>query len=303
MQQNQQFEEPEETKIQLCREEPIIGGSRGISGSEFDIHVTTAHHEHLGSVVKRDRNRRALITGILPFLPFAVLGVIEQLLSADNWISLCNNPGFVVTAVVACVAGPIWALKPSKRAREATGELAQIADVSAIGSMVDALYFGTDPGTGEDVRVALTRLLPLLKASDAHLLSDRQMHLLQLLLMTSAYTRGDLLDNPIKKLQKHARLQIAILKAFEQIGDGRVISGVRYAQAHGASREVKLSAAECMPFVQERVDLAKASKTLLRPSGVEAADSSILVRPTDAMNQNTPHEEMLRPSLLPVPDN
>ena len=253
-----------------------------------------AAHIRLGRVVKRDRNRRAVVIGILPFAPFAVLGAINMSLTEDKWIELCNQPSFVAIAVAACVAFPIWVLKPSKRARQATGDLAKVEDIAAVGSMIETLMYSEETSTALQVKETLIRLLPQLRASDAHLFSNRQMAMLQTMLKLPAFTRGDLLANPFKKIQAHARLQLAILKAFEQIGDERVLSGVTYAVSHGSNREVKRAAAECLPFVQQRVELAKASKTLLRASGSGAADTSILVRPVESGSQAA--EEMLRPS-------
>jgi hypothetical protein len=302
MHQTQQLEEPEVKLTYPEQTRTTDTNTQHLLDTDIDATQNSSQHMHLGNVVKRDRNRRMLVMSALPLLPFAALGALRALLSTDDWISLCSNPVFVITSVAACVAVPLWSLKPSKRARKATKKLASVNDLSAIGSMVDVLIYSDDPRSNTHVKNALIRLLPQLRATDAHLLSSRQMQMLQSILGASSFTSGDLLANPIKKIRMHARLQIAVLKAFEQIGDEAVLSGVQHARDHGATREVKRAAAECLPYIRQRAELSKASKTLLRASSSGAADTCMLVRAVDNPSA-TSSDEMLRPSTGSLSDS
>ncbi len=297
-QEYQSFEDPSVTDLGRTQDGNSDVESLQTGEADSVAAQTSADHVRLKHVFKRDRRRRLLATGVLPLLPFVVLFGIECVIGEDAWIKLCTNPLFVVVALAACIATPIWALNPSKRAKKACSELAGVDDLTAIGSMIETVSYAED--NSRQVMETLIRLLPQLRASDAQHISAKQLLMLRSFLTTTGYASGDLLENWFQKRSDRARLQVAILKAFEQIGDERVEQAVLHAMAHGASRDVKQAAAECLPFVQERVDLAKANRSLLRASSLNAADTGILVRP--AGNPTHLDEEMLRPSTGPSSD-
>lgn len=190
MHESQQLEEQQATLVHLEQHCTVTPDAQQISDTETAVCGANSVHARLGNVVKRDHTRRALVIGTLPLLPFAALGAIKALLPEDAWIRLCTNPLFVASSISACVAVPLWTLKPSIRARKATGELAKVDDLSAIGSMVETLYYGTETNTTDQVKDTLIRLHPRVRASDADLLSSRQMVLLQSMLASKTLLRA-----------------------------------------------------------------------------------------------------------------
>ena len=118
------------------------------------------------------------------------------------------------------------------------------------------------------------RLLPRLHASDFHLLNDIQRGLLRRALL------GD--DKP---------LTIAILKAWEQIGDGRDLPFVE--KICSFDREVMEAAKACLPFLLVRTEQQKVSRTLLRPAKMSTT-SDMLLRPATGQARMEEQEDLLR---------
>src|SRR5579871_5936845 len=89
--------------------------------------------DHLGEVLRRDSRRRIAFVVLLPLLPFVPLLLLEWLLDQEAWIRLCTNPVFVVLATALIgLEIPIFLLRPSRKARQASSQLAELEDVSAV---------------------------------------------------------------------------------------------------------------------------------------------------------------------------
>jgi hypothetical protein len=109
-----------------------------------------------------------------------------------------------------------WAMMPflnwrtsTRIQREAAQALAGIEDLRAVGPLAEALEYrspGSQPTIYPVITGALRRLLPRMQASDAHLLTEPQRSCLY-----RALLKGD------------AELVLAIVKALEQIGDGKAL--------------------------------------------------------------------------------
>ncbi len=124
---------------------------------------------------------------------------------------------------------------------------------------------------------ALIQLLPRIRAGDAAFISASQMN--ALITLTS---------------RPHLETQLAILRAFEQIGDARAIPTVERLCTHPDTR-LREQAEQCMPFLYERARRANESATLLR--GAQAPTLTApdqLLRPAMSSSQ-TPVEQLLRP--------
>jgi hypothetical protein len=164
--------------------------------------------------------------------------------------------------------------------------LAEEDDIRIIGPMVDALGYNDKdvPGIAEQ---ALIRLLPKMQASDSILLNEEQRNAL--------YKRlhGDPAD-----------LQIAILKALEQVGDSKALPHVQRLAREQASwaraRRVKEAAEACLPFLLKRVEQERAAGTLLRATTADET-SNALLRPAGGGHTDT--ETLLRPGEAGEPQD
>ena len=163
---------------------------------------------------------------------------------------------------------------------------AQQRDINAVGLLSEALAWPEQDLQYESAS-ALTVLLPLLKANHASLLSAPQRECLhQVLALRNARTQSDLM--------------VAILKAFQQVGDTAAIPYVeQLANASPRSqqeRKVVLEAQECLPYLRLCAGNNTASHSLLRASSMsDTAASDNLLRPARERPETRP-EQLLRPS-------
>lgn len=169
----------------------------------------------------------------------------------------------------------------SKQRKEAVGRLSQLREKRAVGPLCDVLEF-KNPEMTVMAKKALTELLPTLQASDAPLLNREQRAILY----------RSLSENDLP-------FSLVILKALEQIGDGKALPAVqKMAQAEAATakqKEVREAARACLPFLEERAEREKISSTLLRASE-PTIHPEVLLRPAETVTSTSPDE------LLRVPD-
>jgi hypothetical protein len=162
----------------------------------------------------------------------------------------------------------------------AGSSLCKFDDIRAIGPLIEVLRV-------EDVRArnlarnALQALLPRLQASDAALLGDEHHQLLH------------------KELKIHDdRWSLAIIKSLEQVGDGRDVTVmeriVKGEAGYYRTNEVRLAATECLGFLSERGEEHRLRSTLLRASGLEQGEESLL-RPA-AYTATCDPAHLLRPT-------
>jgi hypothetical protein len=165
--------------------------------------------------------------------------------------------------------------------------------VRALGATTDARLAGAlaaclsdrDRSVRNAAKEALKKLLPQVKASDKQYIAPAEM------------------DALIRELNgSDAQLTIAILKAFEQVGDERALPEVEWLAMENSELldgdvpiEVRRAAQECLPFLRLRAEQAEQARTLLRASApIDAAAPDMLLRPVLARADETPPEQLLR---------
>lgn len=171
--------------------------------------------------------------------------------------------------------------------RKAAAELTTMNDIRCVGTLVDI------QGTQDDVYHnrktrgraidALTRLLPLMKASDAPLLKEPQRVMLRGILASRGYKGfGQYHDNAF---------MLSILKAFEQVGDWRSLPHVQKLAQQAKNPDLRAAALECLPFLQALAEKHKPSENLLRASSASEAAGvapETLLRPASATEEARP---------------
>lgn len=178
-------------------------------------------------------------------------------------------------------AGFSGAVAASRLHTNAASELAKYDDVRTVGLYVDLLDV-QDRGLRTVARDTLARLLPQIQAGNANLLSDSQRQTL-----AQALLKGR--NEPLSK---------AILQAFTQIGDTRVLPQVqRVADGKGDgswSVDVRVAARDCLFALQLRQEQEQAAQTLLRASA-SAETPQELLRASQSVPDTAP-QELLRSS-------
>jgi hypothetical protein len=171
------------------------------------------------------------------------------------------------------------AMAASAKQTNAIRALAQFDDIRGVGAFTEALEFQDK----EVIAVAerkLMELLPRLQASDAALLDANQRAILNRTLLTGS-----------------SELVVAILKAYEQVGDSTAIANVetlsRGYKKWGELSSVAVAARACLPFLQERLRRAEQEQTLLRAANGNVTAPETLLRPA-ASTQETHAETLLR---------
>ncbi len=163
---------------------------------------------------------------------------------------------------------------------------AQLRDIRGVGLLAEALTW-PEQDLQYEAASALTVLLPLLKANHASLLSAEQRNCLHReLTLQNARSQSDLI--------------VAILQAFQQVGDSAAIPYVeRLADTKPRTpqeQKVVQEAKECLPYLRLCALNNTASHSLLRASSLTdtAAADQLLRASWD--NLETKPEQLLRPS-------
>jgi len=186
----------------------------------------------------------------------------------DNWTGFLG--GMVSWVVV------------SDRAKSAAVSIARFDDVRAVGPLAQALWF-KDRRVASIASGALIRLLPRLQASDAFLLSPAQRSCMNRAL------RG-----------KNIELTMAILKAWEQVGDADAIPEVEnLAEGRGKGgrfSKVVEAAKACLPFLRQSAERQRIGAQLLRPANGNLTPTDTLLRPALPHTSTEPSEQLLRPT-------
>jgi hypothetical protein len=192
------------------------------------------------------------------------------------------------------------------RRKETALALARARDPKAIGVLAKAARDG-DPATQEAAIQGLLSILPTVRASDReHVDSDAMSALLALLPWKEGMSVGTNAAD--------VALKLAILRALEQIGDGRAIPAVKRLQSpprvaglvlgfldrrfHIGARDrieqVCRAARDCLPFLEERAAAERLRDRLLRPAMAPTRGPDLLLRPAGG-SPTTPDELLLRP--------
>lgn len=164
--------------------------------------------------------------------------------------------------------------------------------------MVDALAWA-DKELLPKIEAALVRLLPRLQATDAHLLNAAQRERLNSRLIQNLRLDPD-----------HRELIVAILKAWEQVGDESALEIVRAIADSPVwtkqySHEEREAARHCLPFLEQSIERQRYSQSLLRASQASDPAPDTLLRPAAAGTLETEPQQLLRasgPGTENVPD-
>jgi HEAT repeat protein len=220
---------------------------------------------------------RAAIRRVVFYLACSV-STILLLISLAAILLDNDNGAFLLTA---CVVFLGIAATQAPAEDEIAGALFRIDDLRAMGPIAQALDNADTRWVAEEV---LIRLLPRVRASDAHVLNENQ--------------RSSLYRN---LQRKNTRFVIACLEALRQIGDEAALPYVKkLAEIKGRGstvRSIRESALETLPFLENLVQQARNKKTLLRPTG-EPTDR--LPRPADEPTDTLPRP--LHPYYIPPRD-
>ena len=173
-------------------------------------------------------------------------------------------------------------------------EIARLGGVEAIPPLLAVLKNNLSSKQNRAIRLALTALLPQMKASDAPLLTPAARYSINTWLWNTCEIGGKFLCSDA--------LRLASLKALEQVGDSSSISTVekltRMKPRTPSQEKIKQAAIECLPMLRAHCGDVETARTLLRASQSEAARPGTLLRPASGAGQ-TDSAELLRGTDAP----
>lgn len=265
--------------------------------------IVVAPVENIQAVLSQEVQnfRRRLWRSVVGFALFYLITVRILTKYAHTFLA---SPVFVLDFV--CVSSLLVLLSLSsdrrrrQRHRHLTVNVVKQHEVRSIGPLIDALKLD-DIKAREIAQDALTSLLPRLRASDTSLLNAAQRaNLCQLLSLP--------VENPLFKdvrdlfrpaKNREIDIRVAILQAFEQVGDSKALSVVerlakRDVKTVGEKR-IQEAAKQCLPALQLRAEEQRSSQTLLRAADVSSRATDTLLRAATGM-QEAQSEQLLRPS-------
>ena len=255
-----------------------------------DAQTEQAVHQWLTKIQRKTRRKKIAYYGSMIFFQ-AFLFV--PILSSNHfpamkngvpnllWLALLFAPaiGMLTLVLRTFLSRPGWD----------AAEIKRVGGVQAVGPLVDLIAMPKAPRQLPPLCAALTELLPQMQASDAGLLTKKQRKTLNWLL-TNGIDWG---VGPTAFLN----LRLAILKAWEQIGDAAAIPTVAHLASGRArtadQKTLKAAAQECLPLLQAHFGEVEATKTLLRASAPENAAPETLLRPADFTPDAAP-QQLLR---------
>ena len=172
----------------------------------------------------------------------------------------------------------------SQKHQAAAAAISRFDDLRAVGPLAEALEFQHKEVVPFAER-ALIRLLPRLMASDSSLLNAQQ---------------RACLNRALKRKGVHDDMRVAILKAWEQVGDAAAIPFVetvaRGESAGGRIPAVAAAARECLPFLVQSTQRRQIGSQLLRPADVNGPSPEVLLRPSMPHASVEPPDQLLRPT-------
>lgn len=227
----------------------------------------------------RQRNRSRL-----PIGAGAMVGAATGLATAIIQLTAYHHPSIPLLgslAVGSIGLTIVLSVRGLFRLKWMMNELASAGDLRVVGPLIEIA--AVPEGSADTMAaLALTRLLPRLRASDAGLLTARQRSALGKALLNHT---------------QNAEFLLAALKALEQMGDGEHLTVVEQLASGtvstAAPARVQAAARECLPFLRARFDQQQARASLLRASDIRYASSAALLRPAAGVPART--AELLRP--------
>ena len=190
-------------------------------------------------------------------------------------------PALVFPLVIILIKRENW-----KSTQRTIAKIEAMDDVRLIGSLMEMLDIDSVP-VRNAAKARLAQLLPRLKASDTELITSLQRKRLHSFLAEHLcnFAYRDVRELGAKGTrQRETDFQIAILEAYEKIGDAACLPAVRsLARATVHSKSVPLEVSEaarrCLVFLEPLAAQERASKQLLRASTAPAVLPDTLLRP------------------------
>jgi hypothetical protein len=185
-----------------------------------------------------------------------------------------------------------------RTARRFTRALSADRSIESVGALVDLFKYDT-LDAHETAKRGLTELLPKLRADQAALLTPEHRALLNTRLMVPPEELGhkDIRELFSNTTDREVEFRVAILKAYEQVGDEKALAvvtrlanvdlGPGVYSARGLQR-VKAAAAECLPYLKFRVAKLTAQNSLLRGAAQEEASAGTLLRAASSVSPSDP---------------
>jgi hypothetical protein len=245
--------------------------------------------EQLAGTIAREESRRKRLVWSIASVCLIIATIIARISalrtnSAESDSLTWLLPIGAAFALVVPIVMAILASYPRRRLRDAMRSLACSASVDQINLLFEAQRSLVGPGTTMEIRRAITRTLPQLRASDARLISDRTWS--DMLRVLSAITE----PNGRMRSREHVEFYEALIRAMEQIGDERALKPMeRIANMRASSQaraRLKQAAVECLPALRQRTRAATAPETLLRAAGSNSMEE--LLRPSEGAVAHDP---------------
>jgi hypothetical protein len=195
---------------------------------------------------KRKQNRKQmLITLTALYAVLIAISICIPLLYPHFHLPLGGILGGASSGFVAA------AFAISSTQQNATLALTRYNDVRATGALTMGLAF-QDTKLRQAAEQKLVDLLPRMHASDTHLLNE---------------IHRAALNKQLDRSQANPALVKAILLAWQQVGDEKALPHVEsLSRDEKRPPAIRQAAADCLPFLQQRVAEMKMAQTLLRAS-------------------------------------
>ncbi len=217
------------------------------------------------------RRMPLFVAALIAFQALVVLTVSGLMyLVTGRWTGFAGIGG-AWGAVTVVIMGAYW------RRSHLTCGLALFDDVRSIGFFCEGVQ-AQDERVSLTSREALIRLLPLVKSSNATVLSVHQL---------------DCLNRALTKPDRS--LTLAILKALPFVADASTLQSVKDIALSSKHAEVREAAKECLPQLEARINEMQARGTLLHPALAPDSPCETLLRPTQTMGATDP-SQLLRAS-------
>ncbi len=244
----------------------------------YDLNTVEELISLLNAELERGKNRRRIVRRSRWAMVAAYL--FWLLLSSDRALGL-PGPAIILLFGLMGSVELRWSQLDRSFQRGIAVALSRFDDLAMLPPLID-LYCADN----RDLIVpVLSRLLVRLHATDAALLKAQQRRRLGLELMNC--------NNHLAFDSVNVAFLLAILKAWEQIGDESAIDDVKHVAFYGLNRRVRDAASECLPYLQERVDRMRVGSTLLR-AAAQTQSPAELLRPSNAVANEDP-KQLLHP--------
>ena len=263
-----------------------------------EVEAAQSVHQWLTNIQRQvDREKKRFwsifiileLAGILPmlllpqFVPFSINNHINLVALALPFLPAV---GMLLMVLRFFLVKPYWNVN----------DLVHRGGVQAVGTLIDLINAPKRPRQLTPLYIALTELLPHMKASDAALLTPEQRRLLYWFLKNGL--------NTIVKPAVYLNFRLAILQALEQIGDAAaipVVTQLAKGRAHTAGQKTLQAAAQaCLPLLQSSFGDVEATETLLRASQSEPTSPEMLLRSVEFTPEAKP-QQLLRPAEAAIP--